>query len=538
MSALAFAPQNWFADHATLNILAVVAVLAAVLALIVMRGVFRARKLMAAERMRSRALPTSGARTSLDLALDAAFAGRPRDHAPESAALLLSGGHEAFAARALSAADAGRTLDLMYYAWRGDSLGRLLASELWAAAERGVRVRLLVDDVNAEGADAGLAALDRHKNIEVRVHNPLWIRSGAARVAEMLLRFARINHRMHNKAWIADGRLAVVGGRNIEDRYFDASEDVNFRDLDMLVLGPAVGDAERIFDLYWNHETAWPITALSQDDDATIAAAHAFILAARREPLAQAYARAAAATPDFAAFLAAKGPLRWAQRLEIASDPPAKWRLGRVRSDWIVTRLWAWMREARREALIVSPYFVPRRRFTAQLREMVGKGLRVEVVTNSLAANDVAAVHGGYMRYRRKLLRGAVTLYEVRAANDHDETRSVFGSSNASLHTKAALFDRARGFVGSFNMDPRSARVNSEMGVFFEDETLAADLRAEIDRLKSPALSYRVRLDGLRLHWIDEATDPPVLYSDEPHSTFTQRMIARLVGWLPIEHEL
>lgn len=535
---MAFSLPHAFADNAALDATAAAAFAAALLGLVVWRAVRRARALSAAARPPSRALPTTGRRTPLDAALDALFRAHARHGSPDSAARLLASGHDAFAARALSAAAAGRSLDLMYYSWRGDTLGRLLAAELWNAAERGARVRLLVDDVNAEGADAALAALDRHANIEVRVHNPLWIRSGAARVAEMLLRFARINHRMHNKAWIADGRLAIVGGRNIEDRYFDAAEEVNFRDLDMLVLGPAVGEAERVFDLYWNHETAWPVAALSQDDDAAIEAARARILAAKDEPAAQAYARAVAATPDLAALLATLTPLRWSSRIEIASDPPAKWRARRARRDWIVTRLWTWMRATRGEALIVSPYFVPRRRFTALLRQLARGGARVEVVTNSLAANDVAAVHGGYMRYRRKLLRGKVALYEVRHAVEGEAARSVFGSSNASLHTKAALFDGAKGFVGSFNMDPRSARVNSEMGVFFEDEALAADLRAEIERLKSPELSYRVKLDGLRLYWIDAATTPTTTLDEEPHSTFAQRMIARLAGWLPIEQEL
>ena len=538
MNALAFAPNTPMSDHTALNFVAATLFFGLVLTLIVARGVFRARRRAGAERPVSRALPIDGRRTALDKTLDEAFASRPLDNTPESAALLLTKGGEAFAARALSAAAAGRSLDLMYYAWRGDALGMLLASELWRAAERGVRVRLLVDDVNAEGADAGLAALDRHENIEVRIHNPFFVRAGAARLAELLLRFARMNHRMHNKAWIADGRLAVVGGRNIEDRYFDASEELNFRDLDMVVMGPAVSDAERIFDSYWNHETAWPISALVEDDDVAMDEALSEILAARESPLARNYARSAEKTPDLSSFLASRGPVRWSSKIEIASDPPGKWREARDRREWIVTRLNNWLRGARSEVLIVSPYFVPRRRFTGALRALARKRVDVAVVTNSLSANDVAAVHGGYMRYRRSLLRGEVALHEVRHANDHDDARSVFGSSNASLHTKAALFDRARGFVGSFNMDPRSARVNTEMGVFFEDETLAADLREEIERLRNPALSYRVALEGLRLRWFDDATDPPVIYEDEPNSTFTQRMTARLAGWLPIEQEL
>lgn len=538
MSLLSFIPPAPTLHDPLLQGAAIALLAAAVVALSAVRGVMRARRAVGATRPRSRALPASGPPTTLDAALARLFAAAPRDgETPVGAAGLIADGRDAFAARALSAASAGRSLDLMYYAWGADAFGRLLAGYVWDAAERGVRVRMLVDDINAEGVDAMLTALDSHANISVRVHNPIWARGGAARLAEMLLRFARINHRMHNKAWIADGRLALVGGRNIEARYFDADEAVNFRDLDMLALGPVVGEAERVFDLFWNHDSAWPFAAVTREPPDAVDAALRDLLSARDAHAARAYV--AACPPTLDAFLAARDCLRWPQRLSIASDPPGKWRASRVRKRWIVTRLWALARACQSEALIVSPYFVPGRRLTGLLRTLaLRKRARVEVVTNSLAANDVAAVHGGYMRYRRRLLRGRVALFEIRDANPGEEEGSVFGSSNASLHTKAALFDRRHGFVGSFNMDPRSARVNSEMGVFFDDAALAADLRAEIDRLKSPALSYRVRLEGRALVWEDAATDPPTRLHDEPNSTLKQRMIARIAGWLPIEKEL
>jgi putative cardiolipin synthase len=527
--------------QATPSLLALIAVAVVGLAAVALQLWRRGSAIRAAPRPIGRAVAPEGPQTEIDEAVEARMARRRAQtgEAPSSFAMMLAHGPDAFAARALSAMAAGRSLDLMYYAWSGDAFGRLLLDAVWRAAERGVQVRLLIDDFNAQGADAALLALDLHPNIEVRVHNPLWVRAGLARAVETLLRFARVNHRMHNKCWIADGRVAIVGGRNIEDRYFEAASQFNFRDLDMLVAGPVVAQASSIFDEFWNHPTACPLAPLAFAFTSRIEGALEAILRSPALPETRAYVQALADTPSFDALLERVGPPRWAPSLSIRSDPPGKWRESRARAGWIVTQLWPLLRGAQHEALIVSPYFVPRRRLSAQLTRLARDGTRrVVVVTNSLAANDVAAVHGGYMRYRRKLLRGRVKLFEVRAQPGDGEERSVFGSSGASLHTKAMLFDGRRGFVGSFNMDPRSASVNSEMGVFFDDEALGVDLRAEIERLRGPALSYEMRLDGRQLIWVDGLHEPPRLLNEEPLSTLMQRMIARVAGWLPIEQEL
>lgn len=451
-------------------------------------------------------------------------------------ASLLSSGLGAYAARALSARAAGRSLDLMYYSWEDDDIGRRLAAEVWRAADRGVQVRLLVDDLSSSGDDSLLQTLQDHPNIEVRAHNPLRLRGRFARLMDLIARFAHLNHRMHNKAWIADGRLAIVGGRNIGDRYFEAADTPNFRDLDMAVIGAAPEQATAIFEAYWRN----PMAVCFRRVGAPARSAHA-IAAALSAPAPETTGPAAQAEDrDLAAALAGPTGMRWSPSIEIVADPPAKWKgalrpqARRRQGGWLVTRLNALVLAAQDEAWLVSPYFVPGRRLTRVLARKAGQGCAVRVVTNSLAATDVVAVHGGYMRYRRRLLRAGVDLRELRAQLDDDEDRSAFGSSGASLHTKALLFDRRRGFVGSFNLDPRSARLNTEMGVLFDDAALGADLAEEIRRLSNAALSWRVSLSDGALSWSDGATT----LSHEPQSSFGQRLFARLVGWAPIEKEL
>ncbi|MBL8590927.1 MAG: phospholipase D family protein [Methylobacteriaceae bacterium] len=484
----------------------------------------------------ARSSPSPGApapRAQIDRLVEAALAGGPE----KSAARLVRSGQEAYAIRALSARAASRTLDLMYYAWEDCALGRSLAAEALAAADRGVRVRMLIDDFATAGVDAALLALQAHPRIEVRRHNPLRLRGAVGRLAELLLRFAHLNHRMHNKAWIVDGRLAIVGGRNIGERYFEAGGDVaNFRDLDIAVLGAAAEQAEAIFESYWTS----PVVACSRGLSETperIGRARAAMLAATQDRSVRAALELCA--DDGLEGLVAGARLRRSDGVEVVADPPGKWRGQlrpgrRDRSAWIVTRLTQLIGGARREIRLVSPYFVPGRRFSRLLTRKARAGTRVEIVTNSLAATDVVVVHGGYMRYRRRLLRGGVRLRELRADAGEDADRSVFGSSGASLHTKASLFDGRRGFVGSFNLDPRSASVNTEMGVLFDDAALAADLAAEIDRLAAPRSSWDVRLEGAALVW--RAGD--AVCRAEPESTWRQRLTARLVGWLPIEQEL
>ena len=382
-----------------------------------------------------------------------------------------------------------------------------------------------------------MLALDAHPNIEVRLYNPFRNRSGVRRLVETLVRALRINHRMHNKAWIADGRVAVVGGRNIGEEYFNAAQGTNFRDLDLLLMGPAVADAESIFDRYWNSEAVVPLSMLGKKDDESLQRMLEESEARTRGPEAQRYLQRVQASRGVQDFLVKQLHPFWSAQTHVVADPPLKWK-DDDRNQWLVPRLTGVIAGAHMRASLVSPYFVPGDAGSQGLVDLAGNGVAVGVVTNSLAANDVPAVHSGYSRYRERLLRGGVALHEMRAQG-RVESAGLFGSSGASLHTKAFAIDERRGFVGSFNLDPRSASLNTEMGVLFDDPGLGAAIEAEYRRLAAPALSYAVFLDrDGDVRWRDDAVIPPAILEHEPDASAWRRAQAAMLRLLPIESQL
>jgi cardiolipin synthase C len=454
----------------------------------------------------------------------------------KTGALLVTDGVDAFAARALSAQKAGRSLDLMYYIWHDDLTGRLLGREAWQAAERGVRVRMLLDDMNAEGMDSKLLLLDGHPNIEIRLYNPFRNREGIGRIVELVQRVISVNHRMHNKAWIADNRVAVVGGRNIGVEYFGAGDEVNFRDLDMVLFGPAVQEASGIFDRYWNSAAAVPLVGLARAPHGGFERIAEAIEAEAASKQAQRYLQRVADSPNVRDYAGKRLEPFWSDRIHLVSDPPLKWE-DDSRDDWLVHRIERDLSSAKHKVLLISPYFVPGPEVTEAMVDLNKKGLTVGVVTNSLAANDVAAVYGAYWPYRDALLRGGVHVHELRAQGHPDS--SLLGSDGASLHTKAYSVDDTRGFIGSFNLDARSAYLNTEMGVMFDDAQLAQAVRDEYLRLASPQFSYWMQLgrDG-DAQWLDHAAQPPRLHDIEPDTGAKQRAMATLMSWLPLESQL
>ncbi len=453
--------------------------------------------------------------------LDTAPPDAPAALAPGRAAVaLIEDNRRAFLLRVAACREARRSLDLMYYAWHGDASGRFLAREVWEAAERGVRVRLLLDDLHVLEGEFGLAALARHPNVEVRLYNPYpfrWLGAFGALLTTALAK-RRLNHRMHNKAWVMDGRLVVGGGRNIGDEYFGAASQFNFRDLDLAVEGERhAREVTAAFERYWNSPRVRPIgEVLALPAGATLPEAEG--AAEPVPPLAEVLAEGRIELDD--------------SRVRLVADPPRK-GFSRRRGETVLTELRGLMREARAEVLLVSPYFVPGRRGSRLLAGLARAGVRVAVVTNSLAATDVLAVHGGYARYRRRLLRAGVALHELKRGGQEGE--SLFGSSGAaSLHTKALVVDGRVAFVGSFNFDPRSAHLNTEMGAVVDDTRLAARVREEVARLADPAHSWRVELDGLNLRWRDGAG----VHEGEPGAAWHRVALARIAGWLPIEPHL
>lgn len=478
--------------------------------------------------------------------LDRLFAAPRMEHPDQSGVRLISEGTEAFALRALSARAATRCLDLQYYIWHSDATGRYLANEALAAADRGVRVRLLLDDMDARQLDTVLMALDQHPYIEIRLFNPFRTRSGLLRtLGEVFSRGWRLNHRMHNKAWIADGRLALVGGRNVGDEYFAASNGVNFVDLDVLLAGAAVAETSRSFDRYWNSKSSVPIANLRRAMRRKMALQELRTVLADsvREQANADYARQLRQSPEIGNLIHGDYPLLWGARIDVVTDDPRKAvkRSGDIEPG-VLDSLLASFSSTQRQLRLISPYFVPGAGGAQGLRGLVAAGKEVAILTNSLAATDVAAVHSGYMRYRQSLLAGGVKIYELKPAPEaleHDTIRMRLGSSRASLHTKAAMIDGERVFVGSFNLDPRSATLNCEMGVWIRSQVLARQLAALFESGAAPQRSFTVTLDEHGcVRWTESLQGQTMQYHRDPYASWGRRAATWLLKFLPIESQL
>lgn len=452
--------------------------------------------------------------------------------AGNSGLLLIADNYDAFAARVLMARSAASSLDLMYYLWHDDHTGRVLMQEVVKAAERGVRVRILLDDINSRHNDDAYRSLDAHPNIELRLFNPSGMRNGGLlRALEMVFRLFAMTRRMHNKAWIVDGSLAIVGGRNIGDAYFDAAE-TNFRDLDLMLVGPTVAQTTAIFDSFWNSPAVFGIDALHPGEPYDNSGFLSFPDGTGDAEVLDGVGRFGSITD----FVADGEGFHWTASARVISDPPEKVRGEKARS-WLMRELLPILQSSRENLEIVSPYFIPGRKGASTLSELAAKGSAVTVLTNSLAATDVATVHGAYANYRKRLLRAGVRLFELQPFSRHRNI-SVFGSKGASLHTKAFTVDGKTGFVGSFNFDPRSVSLNAEMGVLFEDEELVAKLRQRFRHEILPQTSYAVTLRDNRLVWTGVDQGQMHQYGSEPEASVSRRLLATLVRFLPIESQL
>jgi putative cardiolipin synthase len=458
-------------------------------------------------------------------------------HPGQSGFRLVGDGTEAYALRAYSAQAATRSLDIQTYIWHNDLTGRMLARQALQAADRGVRVRILADDLDARAKNAGLAALDAHPQIEVRLYNPMASRAGTLNKAgEFSTGFKRLNHRMHNKSWIADGRMALVGGRNLGNEYFAASDGPNFVDLDLLMVGPVVGEVARNFDLFWNSPSNYPITQLSpeQSTPERLQQVRSVLEQAASELHDSPYATVLREDPTVQKLLEGDNTLHWSPHWRFVSDDPMKARLPLEQRSEVLKVLLPQVQGAEKRLLVISPYFVPGQRGTAELVAVDARGTPVLVLTKSLAANDVAAVHGGYSRYRRTLLEDGVELWELKPSGGPARF-SLKGSSGSSLHTKAMVIDDQAVFVGSYNLDPRSTSLNCEQGVLVEHPALASELAALFRLQSAPDHAWQVTLDEHgKLRW----SDGQQTWTREPEATATQRSLAWLMKLLPVESQL
>jgi putative cardiolipin synthase len=466
-------------------------------------------------------------------------------HAPsQSGFRLLTLSTNALMSRIALADHAEHSIDLQYFIFRNDETGMLVAQHLLKAADRGVRVRILLDDINLDDQVAMFDALDSHPNIEVRLFNPFSTRkpNPVSKATQMLFDFRRLNRRMHNKSFIADNKVAIVGGRNIADDYFDADDKKNYRDLDLLAIGPVVQDASRTFDAYWNDE-AYPVSAYQTKRDV-----HGDLVKLRLE-LDQ-HARTFAQS-DFAqavidelpdgATADRRGQWFWGSAVLVA-DQPEKVQADKdqpgLRMGPAIQSL---MDAAQSELLMLSPYFVPSEGDDKALIAIAQRGVKTRIVTNSLASTDEPAVHAGYSEHRRPLLAGGVELYELKPVPGVRQTLTEYGrSSGVSLHAKSFVVDRRYVFIGSMNMDQRSKLLNTEMGFIADCPALANAVAQFFATVTLPENAYQLELESAdgksgQIVWRSTQAGKPLIETREPGVGTARKVEVMLLKMLPID---
>jgi cardiolipin synthase C len=465
---------------------------------------------------------------------------------------LFASGSDAFAVRVQMAKRAERTLDVQYFIFKDDDTGQLLMRAMLHAASRGVRVRILMDDTQARGQDDRVALLAANPNVEVRLYNPFYYRGSipALRYAEFALTMSRLDYRMHNKLFVVDNSIAIVGGRNVGDEYFDMGDAPQFGDYDVFAMGPIVRNLSKSFDAYWNSSLSIPVHALYGDKPA----------ASKLEQLKQQLdehqqalqqsdeQRAVRSGKPLAGLLANDSSLVWA-KAEVLVDSPDKASVedGDEAGSLFRRRLLEAAAEVKNELLIVSPYFVPGEKGEALLERLRARGVRVRVLTNSLLSTDVPAVHAGYRNYREPLLKAGVELYEVKPLPGKPQPRGGIlkspSSGQFSLHAKAFVFDGKRIFIGSANFDRRSLHLNTEIGLMIDSAELAKQVTMRFDTIANPANSFVLALqksaDGSpHLVWKSVRDGQPIVYANEPGDDRTRELLVDLYALLPLEDQL
>lgn len=476
---------------------------------------------------------------------------RRKAHPGLSGFRLLVDGTDSFALRLSLARRAERTLDAQYFLLRQDDTGKLLLEALRAAADRGVRVRLLIDDAVTFENDSAIRPLAAHPNIEIRIYNPYVVRRELEmfRWAEFVVEGRRLNYRMHNKLFVADNAIAVTGGRNIGDAYFQASTELELGDFDLLVAGPMVQQMSQSFDLYWNDRLAVPVEALplGKPTAAEYERCRDELTAHKAKMADSAYLRALPTRDLLADVLSGRTPLVWA-KATLAYDAPNKAEITR---DGQPGRLmWepvaAAVEGARNEVIIVSPYLVPGPSEIALLRRLHERGVRVRILTNSLASTDMPVAHVGYMRNRVPLLEAGFELYEVRPLLGEPETEHGLIKSGSSehfgLHAKVFVVDRQRVFVGSMNFDRRSLSVNTEIGVIIDSPQIAQTIAARFEAIVQPTNSYRLTLQpeaaGKTVRWTTKVDGKETTFVAEPDVDTGKRTLIQVLSLLPLDNLL
>jgi putative cardiolipin synthase len=474
-------------------------------------------------------------------ALGRAVAARSREQKGLSGFRFLASGAEGFFTRMQLLKSAQRTVDIQYFLFEDGDTGKLITEAMRQAAERGVRIRLLVDDADFSRRGDLISALDRHPNVEVRLFNPLAYRgkSSLLRGAEILFNASRLDYRMHNKLFVADNSIALVGGRNVGDRYFLTKAAAEFEDYDVFAAGPVVPQLSATFDAYWRSRLAIPLRFLGQPRPSE----HDENGHADGRPDPGAYARRAASGEPLAGMLSGRLPLVWAAATVVCDSPEEKLESrGRTHDAPTEKALRDAASAARSEVLIVSPYFIPGADGMRLLSDLRARSVRVSVLTNSMESMDGMGelmAFAAYAPYRRRLLEAGVGLHELKPLRQEATEESSGVEGQFALHAKAFVFDRRRVLVGSTNFDPRSMHLNTEVGLLIDSPELARQITARYEAMMSGSKSYEVALKGDgRLVWRTLRDGQPVVLEEEPARDEKQRAKIAFLSRLPLDDEL
>ena len=453
---------------------------------------------------------------------------------------------EALATRLSLIDKAEKRLDLQYYIWDNDKVGSLALHALIRAADRGVKIRLLIDDNNAKSTEGIFLALAQHPNIEVKLFNPYRFRK--YRALDMILDLKRINRRMHNKSFIADHQVALIGGRNMTNQYYNVSDNYQFSDVDVMLVGTAVKDISHSFDEYWSHEYAYKVQEVVNQS------AHHLSYESLKRQLDEHYERVTVQnymdltsnSQAIDSLMSRDIQLDWV-KAEVVKDSPDKIKSKAKKKEHLNFQLIQHLEQPEKNVDLISAYFVPEKKGAKMLTDLTKDGVKVRVLTNSFKANDVAVVHAFYGKYRQNLLEHGVQLYEFLPAlnkNDLDKNTedlakkakvSIKGLSRSSLHAKLMALDEKQVFIGSFNFDPRSAYLNTEIGVLLNSPPLAQAVHTTMDENLSK-YAYKLVLDAnKKITWQRQTPQGPVIYTKEPRMKWWQRAGIKMLSWLPIE---
>ena len=453
---------------------------------------------------------------------------------------------EALATRLSLIDKAEKRLDLQYYIWDNDKVGSLALHALIRAADRGVKIRLLIDDNNAKSTEGIFLALAQHPNIEVKLFNPYRFRK--YRALDMILDLKRINRRMHNKSFIADHQVALIGGRNMTNQYYNVSDNYQFSDVDVMLVGTAVKDISHSFDEYWSHEYAYKVQEVVNQS------AHHLSYESLKRQLDEHYERVTVQnyldltsnSQAIDSLMSRDIQLDWV-KAEVVKDSPDKIKSKAKKKEHLNFQLIQHLEQPEKNVDLISAYFVPEKKGAKMLTDLAKDGVKVRVLTNSFKANDVAVVHAFYGKYRQNLLEHGVQLYEFlpalnkNALDKHTEDLakkakvSIKGLSRSSLHAKLMALDEKQVFIGSFNFDPRSAYLNTEIGVLLNSPPLAKAVHTTMDENLSK-YAYKLVLDAnKKITWQRQTPQGPVIYTKEPRMKWWQRAGIKMLSWLPIE---